>query len=170
MNRIYLLVFIITLVFLPPGTNFGQEARGDSLLVQEPPSPKAHQPIDPLLLDDDIFEGIMEKRAEEQPQDTVEVGYEERLVPGFRVQIFSSPDGDAAREVEAEASATFQELTGVYLEYDVPNYKVRLGDCESWRDAERLKEEAFELGYTNAWVVRTQIIKRVKKINPETSG
>ena len=74
---------------------------------------------------------------------------------GFRVQIhaFSSRAGaDAAAE---KARLRFPER--VYVDYVVPYYKVRVGDCVTRAEADMLKARARQFGYTDAFIVETMV-------------
>jgi hypothetical protein len=74
---------------------------------------------------------------------------------GYRVQIFLSDDLREASRVMAEARERFEQE--VYLEYDAPYYKVRVGDCSHEWQGEELLQVARRLGYPDAWLVRTII-------------
>lgn len=78
------------------------------------------------------------------------------LLPGYRVQIISTPFEEAAREVRKEALLKFEEP--VYMVFDAPYYKVRVGDCLSRFEAEELQQKAIEKGFGQAWVVRTMVV------------
>jgi len=70
----------------------------------------------------------------------------------YRVQLFASQYfTDAGFEKEI-AEDTFNEP--VYLLYDVPYYKVLMGNCTSREVGERLLSKARSLGYGNGWLVQ----------------
>lgn len=75
---------------------------------------------------------------------------------GFRVQIFATDLESEARTVEQEALIKFRE--GVYLVFDAPNYKIRIGDCLTRPEANELRDKAVKLGYHDAWVVQSRVI------------
>ncbi|MCR4438847.1 MAG: SPOR domain-containing protein [bacterium] len=77
------------------------------------------------------------------------------LLQGYRVQIISTPFEEVAREVRKEAVLKFEEP--VYMVFDAPYYKVRVGDCLSRFEAEELQQKAIEKGFGQAWVVRTMV-------------
>ncbi len=77
------------------------------------------------------------------------------VVQGYRVQIYLSDDLREASRVMAEARDHFQEE--VYLEYDAPYYKVRVGDCRTEAEGQQLLEVAHRLGYRDAWLMYTVI-------------
>lgn len=73
----------------------------------------------------------------------------------FRIQLFSSNTyGPAARELLI-AREVFDRM--VYLDYEVPYYKVRVGNFKSQSDAEEYLVAAQEAGYNTAWVVRVTL-------------
>lgn len=82
----------------------------------------------------------------------------EETVMGYRVQIFHTDHYNLAITIRNDAMAKFQEE--VYVDYESPNYKIRLGDFRRSEQAEELKEYAKTLGYPDAWVIRTKVIIR----------
>ncbi len=85
-------------------------------------------------------------------------------VPGFRIQVGSMTNQEDASEIEREAMLQFEDAN-VYLEFETPYYKIRVGDFEHRRDAEDLQKKAVGLGYSDAWIVRTTIEKKVNLHN-----
>jgi hypothetical protein len=76
-------------------------------------------------------------------------------VPGYRVQICAVPDEVSAREIQREAILKMNE--NIYLIYDSPYYKVRIGDCTSRFEADKLQQTAISKGFDQAWVVKTRV-------------
>ncbi len=73
----------------------------------------------------------------------------------YRIQLFTSKTyGPAAREQKI-AREVFDK--DIYLDYEVPYYKVRIGDFASFDDAEIYLPAAVEAGYKNAWVVKVAV-------------
>jgi hypothetical protein len=88
------------------------------------------------------------------------------LVPGsevYRVQLFTSKEyGPAMREMNIAAEVFDQR---VWLDYEVPYYKVRVGDFFDRDRAEEYAEAAVEAGYNTAWVVKVNLdIKKLEDI------
>ncbi len=81
---------------------------------------------------------------------------ESQLVLGYRVQICATPDEQEARSYLHEALLKFPDQ-GVYLTFDSPYYKVRVGDCKSRFEAEELQKRVQKNGFPDAWVVRTKV-------------
>jgi hypothetical protein len=63
----------------------------------------------------------------------------------FRVQIYTT---QGAQEIFDQA---------VHIDYEVPNFKVRVGDFPVRDDAESYRRSAQALGYANAWVVSVTV-------------
>ena len=74
---------------------------------------------------------------------------------GYRIQIFESTVSSIAR---AEAKR-FQNILGdsVYIDFEAPLYKLRIGDFVERKKAERAIESIERLGAKDAWIVRTKI-------------
>ena len=78
--------------------------------------------------------------------------------PGYRVQIFASTDQEEANAVRRDAILRFND--NVYMIFDNPYYKVRVGDCLSRYQADDLQIKAEKKGYLDAWIVRTKVAVR----------
>lgn len=91
----------------------------------------------------------------EQPSDTTKTTPSGATVPGYRVQIFASSTNEGAEKIASEARFKFTER--IYVEYEAPYYKVRVGDYKNRSDAEILKQKAINVGYSDAWIVQTEV-------------
>jgi cell division septation protein DedD len=78
-----------------------------------------------------------------------------RQVPGFRVQLLSVSDMDRAQEEKKKAMFKFN--TRVYLEFESPLWKLRVGDFKTRKEADALRQEAVGLGYRDTWIVQTLV-------------
>lgn len=83
----------------------------------------------------------------------------EEIAQGFRVQIYASSSID-----EANAAQTVAEEKGIrnsiYIVYDPPVYKVRVGDYETRFEANQQLTRLVNIGYPDAWVVADRIVLR----------
>jgi hypothetical protein len=72
---------------------------------------------------------------------------------GYRVQVLSTDDIDQANSVRAEI---YEKTTRkeVYVIFDPPFYKVKVGDFTSKSEAENLRFKLTQLGYTESKVVQ----------------
>ncbi len=91
-------------------------------------------------------------------------------VSGFRVQICAVSDENQAKSIQKDAIFAFINEE-VYLKYDSPYYKVRVGNCTTRYEAEQLQKRAVEKGFPDAWVVRTKVkaIEKSEDIQPTTT-
>jgi hypothetical protein len=85
------------------------------------------------------------------PQPTEEVS-------GFRIQLFSTTDIDEAAVKKGEAELLFPG-EWVYMQYDQPSYKIRVGNFIRRFDAERFRTLAVEKGFSSAWIVPSHVLK-----------
>jgi hypothetical protein len=93
----------------------------------------------------------------EIPKDTVVM--QEEAVQGFRIQVFSSSGVDEANLVRSLVQEKFSK-DSVYVEYDAPVYKIRVGDFINRYEANQRLPEFIEKGYRDAWIVPDRIVQR----------
>ena len=89
----------------------------------------------------------MEETPVPDPQD---------FTPGWRVQLFASTSMVAADEEAHVAREKFSEP--VYVEYEPPLYKVRLGNFLTKAAAQSMATRVRAEGY-DAWVVETLVLR-----------
>jgi len=144
----------VILVLLCAAGLFAQE----KVAVQDEsfnPSVLKEPPL-PMLDNSLIYEIVTDLKAPLNkpriPADSVE--FVEKM--GWKVQVFSSSDFFLADSVFRDAQRQFvnHEVEKVF---NLPYYKIRVGNCITREEAERLLTRAQELRYTDAWVIRTQI-------------
>ena len=70
----------------------------------------------------------------------------------FRVQVYASKSFDEAQKFAAEIESMFPE--SVYVEYQMPYYKVRLGEFSDPDEGEQFLQEVKDMGFKKAWLVR----------------
>ena len=99
------------------------------------------------------------------PSDSSIVEYVE--VQGFRIQIFASANIDEATGAQRVA-ADKAGIDSVYVVYDPPVYKVRIGDYGTRLEANQKLSKIVNLGYDDAWVVADKVnLRRVTRIPRE---
>lgn len=76
---------------------------------------------------------------------------------GYRVQIYNGPNRAAAMRLKEEMEIAYPNMR-VYLVYRQPNFRVRMGDFRSQRDAEQLLPEFRQLGYKTSFVVPDEVL------------
>jgi hypothetical protein len=98
------------------------------------------------------------------PKDSVVI--HEEVVQGFRIQLFSSSNIDEATAIKTEAGSKVIS-DSIYVVFDAPVYKVRVGDFINRYEANQRLPEFVTQGYRDAWVVPDRVIQRkVVRVEP----
>lgn len=120
--------------------------------------------FDPNTLnDDDIVITKYDQPVSAVKAETKEIvgnteNVEIKEIRGYRVQIIATKSIEAASQAEMEAKDIFDALSHkVYLIFDAPNYKVRVGDVASRDEADEIREIAKDYGYRGAFVVSSKV-------------
>ncbi len=79
-------------------------------------------------------------------------------IPGFRVQVLLTKDIDEASGVKA-AVARYLPEEWVYIVYDLPYYKVRVGNYAERESANESARKLVSHGFSNSWVVPEKILR-----------
>ena len=132
--------------------------------------------FDPLTLDEPEID--VEPVVENVPDDTQVSPIEtdqppasdistDDMVDGFRVQLFAIKDEARAREERRKAVFRFEEH--VYLDFDSPYWRLRVGDCQTRSEAEELVEKAKEVGFfdNNPFVVPSKVFRKTERAGME---
>ena len=86
----------------------------------------------------------------EDVRDTSEI-----IIEGYRIQALVTRNTHSADSIRAVLSDKIDE--DVYITYEVPYYKIRVGNCVDRKQAEELQLKLVELGYASAWIIRTRV-------------
>ena len=73
----------------------------------------------------------------------------------YRVQFFATKYPEEAKQVAALVEGQLSQKT--YIDYKVPYYWVKVGDCETKEEADSLLEKIKGLGYRESWVVEIKL-------------
>ena len=76
-------------------------------------------------------------------------------IEGFRVQVFATQDRGKADILQKELALKFKE--NIYIIFEAPNYKLRIGDFLDRDKAEILRRELAGSNYPSSWILRTKI-------------
>ena len=82
-------------------------------------------------------------------------------IEGFRVQVFATQDRNMADQLQRELVLKFDEK--VYIVFEAPNYKLRVGDFLDRENAERLRKRLVSSDFPSSWIVRTRIQPELKE-------
>ncbi len=127
--------------------------------------------FDPLSLkDDDIVikpasePGQKDEDKSVKKNETKEDTQIQTVVDGYRVQLLATRSIESATLVKQKAEEQFQPYNyKVYWSFEAPFYKIRIGDVLKRTDAEAIRDLAKNLGYDQAFPVRS-------KVHPPESG
>lgn len=75
---------------------------------------------------------------------------------GYRIQLISTQDRNEALRIKTQADERYD--LPVYIDFEPPNYKVRIGNYASQEEAMRYQESMQRQGFKFAWVVPSKII------------
>ena len=76
-------------------------------------------------------------------------------VRGYRIQVATSQDENDLIDIKEKLELTIKEK--IYIKFELPNYKLRIGNFDSRKKAEAYRNKVIQLGYRSAWVVPTLI-------------
>ena len=142
---------------------------GQQKVVQKPISEESASPydesFDPLSLhDDDITiqpgENKTAATRKVEVKESNQAGSETVLkeTDGFRVQILATRSIETATMVKQQAEKQFRPYDHkVYWQFEAPFYKIRVGDVVKRTDAENIRDLAKQLGYDQAFPVRSKV-------------
>ncbi|MBS4028775.1 MAG: SPOR domain-containing protein [Ignavibacteriales bacterium] len=86
----------------------------------------------------------------------------EEMISGFRVQVYLSENIDSAK-IFFQSINPKLETEWVYMVYDAPLYKIRVGDFQDRVGATETMNALIQMGFANAWLVPD----KVRKFPPE---
>jgi hypothetical protein len=141
----------------------GTETRSSSEAKKD--KTQYREDFDPATLGQDDFVVVPTPKTSSQDSTAIEPSdmnpeesSQEEGVQGFRVQLLATKIEDQAREEQRKAIFKFQER--VYLDFESPYYKIRVGDCATRKEAETLRDKAGTLGFDNPWIVQSKINRK----------
>jgi len=114
--------------------------------------------FDPLnLVEPDLKLPIIIRTNDNIPQNLTNF-IPDSIVDGFRIQVVSTNDLNLANSMANEIKEKFSFQT--YIIFDSPNYKLRLGDFNSRKNAELIRNDLVQNGYNKSWIIRTKVLKK----------
>ncbi len=169
---------LLCILFLPFVNGCGSlyKDSGDEEIIE--PHEKQKDAINPLSMPED-FEIIPEKYPLIAIIDTTMVSRGDNIniiddfsatISGsyetYRIQLFTSKTyGPASRERKIAVEVFDKDI---YLDYEVPYYKVRVGNFSTLKEAEAYLPAAVEAGYKNAWMVKVTVnVQKLEELYDE---
>tara|TARA_B100001142_G_C14334193_1_gene655235 strand:- start:2051 stop:2476 length:426 start_codon:yes stop_codon:yes gene_type:complete len=133
----YILVFLLSSIYFSQNNaSFNPE-----LLID--PEPRWPEILNPLIDNDPL------SRIDKTPDSII------TEIEGFRVQVFATQDRNKADQLQKELMKKFNEK--IYIIFEAPNYKVRIGDFLDRDDAELMRMKLVSSDFPSSWIVRTKI-------------
>jgi len=150
MFKLLLTVFLILLVggCLPPSE--GERVKD--------PRTAGEKKFDPLSLEDSSYLVVKPQPGQKETGKRGVEGVireEEGRVARYRVQVFATTYLDQAEEFAQKVREKIEER--VYIQYESPLYKVRVGDCSTEEEAKLLLQKVSQAGFPHPWVVRVPV-------------
>ncbi len=98
-----------------------------------------------LYSDDEVFK----KDPSQQNKEFIETS-------GFRIQLISTQNLSEAITIKAQIDSLY--TMPVYVDFEPPNYKVRIGNYITNEEAQSMQKRLKDQGFKYAWVVPSKII------------
>ena len=134
------------LLVLSAGILWSQQEKPE--LILDPNTLKDPEPHWPMVLDN-----VLEEPAAWDslfPLDTTAV-----VTEGYRVQVLATHSAQKADSLRLLLEEKIDDP--VYVVFETPNYKVRVGDYLTRSQAEAQQARLAKMGYPNAWILRSRI-------------
>ncbi len=84
------------------------------------------------------------------------------VIEGYRVQVLATRYFERADSFAIIMKNTVSD--SVYVDFETPNYKVRVGDFIERESAESLQQNLVQMGYNSAWILRSRINSQASRI------
>ncbi len=160
----YFFIWFILIYFL--GCASSSKIQTDTDTGDRKISGKYDESFDPLTLDDDdivinkeVNDSQIMKSGDKTTKDQVGKKVVMHEVEGYRVQILATQGIEAASLQQQKAIDRFSDHGyKVYLIYEAPLYRLRIGDATNRKDAEFIRDLAKERGYDEAFIVRSKVM------------
>ena len=79
----------------------------------------------------------------------------EVIVDGYRVQIFVTRYTSSADSIRNSLAKKIEEE--IFVTFEIPYYKVRVGNCIDRKTAEKLQKKLQSQGFPSSWIVRARV-------------
>ena len=135
------LLLILLLTFLFSKNSFAQDNSPTAL-------PKSQQGEIHVYADPKLNEDIYLKQRLKNPEKETEF-------PGYRIQVFFGSDRTDANKIKAEFVEKYPDVD-VYVVYESPNFKVRVGNFRNKIEAQKLLHDVKQK-YDGAFIVPDKI-------------
>lgn len=80
---------------------------------------------------------------------------ERKIVSGHRVQLYTTKNESEANTLKVQYEEDLE--MDVYIIYDAPYFKLRIGNCLEEIDCDELLNDVRRKGYDGAWIVKDKV-------------
>ena len=84
------------------------------------------------------------------------------VTEGYRVQVLATRYFELADSFAIIMKNAVSD--SVYVDFETPNYKVRIGDFIERESAESLQQDLVQMGYNSAWILSSRINSQASRI------
>jgi len=156
-----------------PDTTGQQPSKPEGQKEMKKPLSEYEATLDPTQYDEDV-EVVVKKKEEEKPVTELQIPKDSTVVQetsqvGFRIQLYSTSSIDEAMNMKTNILAKLPQ-DSVYIVYDPPVYKIRLGDFPTRYEASIKLPSIVNMGYADAWIVPDNIVRRRVVQVPRSPG
>lgn len=160
----YLIILVGLILFISCASSSKMQTDTDS--GDRKTSGKYDESFDPLTLDDDDIEISREAddvQTQQSGNESDKTQTPEKVlmheVEGYRVQILATRGIEEATLQQQKAIDRFSDQNyKIYLIYEAPLYRLRMGDATNRRAAESIRDLAKGRGYDEAFIVRSKVM------------
>ena len=92
--------------------------------------------------------------------DKVSIDSTQIVIEGYRVQILATKQLAKAEKLQKDLSSILNQK--IYIVFEAPNYKVRVGDFIDRNKAENFRKNIVKKGYQSSWIIRTRIKPQIQ--------
>ena len=158
-RRLWVCLLFCLLVFADCGLRPSKTSEEDQRTKAEDKFDPLGFPHDRVIVTEEEPPGRSEKSAQSEKDNYLtseEAPATEEILlrKVHRVQFFATKYPDEARQVAESVADELSEQT--YIEYKAPYYWVRVGDCETEKEADSLLRKIKRLGYSQSWMVEVE--------------
>ena len=82
------------------------------------------------------------------------------IIEGFRVQVLATKQLAKAEQLQKDLLSILNQK--IYIVFEAPNYKVRVGNFIDRNNAESFRQYIIEEGYQSSWIIRTRIEPKIQ--------
>ncbi len=145
--------YVVCFLSCAPSAETEKETKENDLAA------RYEESFDPSEFDEEVdINKEKSKHANEYIPRKDPISTEPDIINGFRVQLLMTKEIEEANKLKSDLNTLLQE-DWVYVVFESPYYKVRVGDFPLRGHANEAMTNLINLGYKNSWIVPDKIVK-----------